>query len=53
MRPLTIHSADWEDGGWKVVLTDGFHTWIGRSWLLSWAFAAAFTRYLFDPNRWT
>jgi hypothetical protein len=45
-------SWDWESVCWKVVLTDGRHTWIGKSMFLSIAYLIAFGRFTFDTGRW-
>ena len=45
---LTTHTVEWRDGGWFCVLTDGYHTWHGKSVFLFVAYAIAFTRYSMD-----
>lgn len=39
---------DWDEYNWRVILTDGYHTWHGRSLMLPIAYMKAFVNYLLD-----
>jgi hypothetical protein len=50
---LHVQKAEWDldNFGWHVILSDGYHTWQGRSFWLSFAFMLAFGRWAVDGNR--